>query len=103
MSCYVLEIQDSKAIMICYLTLSVLSWDLGNGVAVAGPGMGLSWLLQSSGMVQVRMAVPPALNPFLHICGKKETPTWNKFPGKNSVQVPRVMSWVFSSSLAVSA
>lgn len=32
MPCYVLEMQDSKAIIICYLTWSVLGWDLGHGL-----------------------------------------------------------------------
>lgn len=72
--------------------------------------MGLVWQelapvsrasLQSTGTVQGgegcagHNCCPPAVNPFLHICGEKETPTWNKFPGKNSVLVPRVTSWLF--------
>lgn len=106
--CYVLEIQESKASLLLNfvsprvglrLVRQELVWHELALVSCA--------LLQRTGMVQNEEGCAsrclPAVNMFLHICGKKETPTWNKFPGKNSVLVPRVMAWLFSSPLAVSA
>lgn len=98
--CYVLEIQESKASLLLNFVsprVGLRKWGWCGRNRHQTP----MYCFKAQEWCRVRRAVPVTAavylrSMFLHICGKKEMPTWNKFPGKNSVLVPRVLAIFFS-------